>query len=533
MNPLSAQFSTFAVTAFLVYLVLRAVGSRREGNQLAMARRHALWCAVIAFFASSSSDWFDTFYQIPNDPDTVYGFWTALGTAATPAAWLAFAYIAGQFTWPRHLKPQRSASLTARSLTGLIPRPLLALLVLASVAAGAAMWAVRDVTGLAPQPERIIDREDYWAQYPQQYGFRAAPEVLPVVAASLGFIVLTVILVTILVLYRKPLPGISDHDNRLLRKTWLNRLYRTAIYLVVVTAGSLLHYKARWLYRQADLYTDSTPGFDHERYEQMLAGAGPWDDVANYAVMGVALLMLFWRPPSSFQGLPAARANPTGRLRDQLYSAHFLTTALLFLLMGVFGWTVTEELDYQDMPSAAHAERIMLFCAAAALFYLAANAAIMAYTSSRSRSAASLPRHHRPLPRWIYLVAAILVLASTFVLLNPPLDYLWGMVPARPMVVAPLVLLVLLGYLGFRQYTRRTVIPWDVTKEHEIWYRRVLELRALRAVVAALVAMPLVAYPFPPGSVAFALLIFFLPSALMLERPALQHLVPAGGGNEQ
>lgn len=529
MNGLSDQFGTFAVTALLVYLVLRAVGSRREGHQLALARRHAWWCAVIAFFASSSSSWFSTFYEIPNEPFNEYSLTAALGTAATPAAWILFVYVAGQFTWPRKLKPQRSASLQPRTVTGLIPRTLLALLVAAFSAAGIALWAVRDVTGLPPQRERIIEGEDYWAQVPDQPGIRAAADSTPMVLACLGLLLMVTVIVTILVIYRKPLPGISDHDNRLLRRTWLNRLYRTVIVVVVSTAGELLHYKARWFSRISDGFMTDT-GYDRDSSEYFTSLVGTWDSVANYAVTGVAVLMLFWRPPGNFNGLPAVRTNPVARLRDQLYSVNFVTAAItLALLSAFYAWAASVE-QTQSYPTPERGEKIMLLLALAALFYLASNAAVMAYVSYRSRGVAALPRHSGPLPKWCYAVAIVLVLGSVYVTLNPPLDYLWGLAPARPLVPLALVLLLVLGFTGLACFARRMVLPWDVSADMETWYRKVLELRALRAVTAAIIAMPLMGYPFPDGVGVFALVVFLLPSALFLERPALHaaSAVPAG-----
>lgn len=521
MNPLSAQFSTFAVTALILYFVLRAVGVRRAGDEVAQARRHALWCALIGFFASSSSDWFDTFYQVPEGMAVDYGFWAGLGMAATPAAWLFFIYFAGQFTWPRDLKPQRSASLQPRSLAGLVPKALAIFLGLVLIAAAVALWAVRDVTAMAAQPERTIEREDYWANYPPEDGIRSFAQVLPTTILSLGCVVLAVLGITFLVLLRKPLPGISDHDNRVLRRTWLNRLYRTAIVLVSTLAGSVLHYKARWLSRQNDQYTDTTPNFDMDTIDHMVSTVGQWDSVANYAVAGIALTMLFWRPATNFESLVPERSRPVSRMRDQLFTMQFTTTMLTVLLLIVVGALPAYYSSSQTPLTPARAELTMLAYGSIALVYLLANAAIMTYTHLASRAAATLPKTYRRLPLWSYLIAGALGLASLIVMLWPPVDLLWGVVPARPLVILGLVLLMGGAFAAFRIFVRRLTLPWEAGTEMEIWYRRVLELRALRVVTTALVAMPLGFYPFPTGSVLFALVIFFIPSAFVLERPDL------------
>lgn len=521
MNPLSAQFGAFAITAFIVYLVLRAVGSRRPGAELAQARRHALWCAVIAYFATSSSHWFDTFYQVPVGQLDVGGFWVGVGMAATPAAWLLFVYVAGQFTWPRNLKPQRSASLQPRSLAGLVPKNLAVILAVVLGGLGAALWAVRDVTALPGLPARTIEREDYWAQYPEQAGFRGFTEILPLTLIFAGCMVLTVLAVTFLVLLRKPLPGISDYDNRLLRRTWLNRLYRTAIVAVTTSAGSVLHYKARWLSRNADQYADTATPDTMDYYYQLSDSVGQWDSVANYTVMGITLAMLFWAPPANFDGIAAQHARPVSRMRDQLFTMQFITSALTVLVVILVGGLVAYDSVPANSLSPAQGERIMLGYAGVALLYLLANAAIMTYTHFRSQAASDLPKFWRPLPLWTYLVAGVLSIASLVVMLKPPVSLLWGVVPVRPAVALALVLFLIGSFIGFRYLARYMTLPWEVGPDMEVWYRRVLELRALRAVTTIILALPLAGYPFPDGTVALALVIFLLPSALVLERPDL------------
>ena len=521
MYPLSAQFGNFAITAFLVYLVLRAIGSGRPGAELAQARRHALWCAVIGFFATSSSNWFDTFYQLPFGQLDEGGFWVGVGMALTPAVWLFFVYVAGQFTWPRNLKPQRSASLQPRSLSGLLPRYLALLLGLVLVCLGIALWAVRDVTALSALPARTIEREDYWAQYPEQPGIRGFTEILPLTLVFAGSIVLAVLGATFLILLRKPLPGISDHDNRLLRRTWLNRLFRTAIIAVSTLAGSLLHSKARWFSRQADQFADTATTDTMDYYDQLHDVVGQWDSVANYAVIGITIAMLFWRPPTDFEGVPKSSSNPVSRMREQLFTMQFVTCALTVLVTAVLGGLIGYEFSTEVSFSPTRGELTMLSYVGVAVFYLLANAAIMYYTHVQSRQAADLPKSHRTLPRWTYLVAGLLSITSLAVMLNPPTSWLWGVVAVRPLVALGLVALLLVLFLGFRYLVRRMTLPWDVDEDMEIWYRRVLELRALRAVTTIIVALPLAAYPFPAGTVTLALVIFLLPSAVVLERPDL------------
>ena len=84
-NSLTSQFGSFAFAALIIYLILRNLASKQDGNRLALARQHAFWCALIGFFASTSASWFDTLAAVPPEGETRLSTPEAIGAAATPA----------------------------------------------------------------------------------------------------------------------------------------------------------------------------------------------------------------------------------------------------------------------------------------------------------------------------------------------------------------------------------------------------------------------------------------------------------------
>src|SRR5690606_11448588 len=151
--------------------------------------------------------------------------------------------------------------------------------------------------------------------------------------------------------------------------------------------------------------------------------------------------------------------------------------------------------------------------------YLAVNALYLGYMNWASRQAAAAEKHSAPLPWWPYACAGLLFATSTYCLRDPPLDYLWGFASPSEVIVAGLLLLLLAAHGGFTWLARRVIIPWSVSPAEEIWYRRVLELRSMRVITSAVVAMLLIGYGFPSGLGLFALLIFVVPAVIFLERP--------------
>lgn len=517
MASLADQFGSFAIAAFIIYFVLRAFGPSREKGLVESARRHAFWCAVIGYFASSSATWFSDAATLPFGEQS--GLDTAKSTmaAATPALWVGFIYIASQYTWPRQLKPQRTATLAPRSLASPLPKKLL--LTLLAVLAGACLtvFAVRDVARIAPQPAVAGESPDDSFSTPARDGLRAAAEVLPYLYASFAFLMLAAGIATLVILRRKPLPGISEHDNRLLRTIWLNRLYRTVGVLLAVQAGEAVHHKARWFHHESDRYLDGS-GAGIGYHDQMSGIGNTLDWSANYAVLGVSAVLLLWRPPADFEGLPRTTDTAFGRLRAQLLSLQYLTAATTLVALYA-AWSFLPVPDQNAWPTGERETRMLVVFTSAALLYLALNALYLGYASKAARRAAAFPKHAAPLPAWSYFCAGAVSVACAYFLLVPPLDYLWGFVaPSRPIVLG-LIALLAAAHAAFTWYSRRATIAWQVSADEEIWYRRVLELRSLRVVTSAILAMLVVGYEFPMRLDLAALLVFALPAAIFLERP--------------
>ncbi|MGH3652773.1 hypothetical protein [Glutamicibacter sp.] len=517
MTSLAAQFGNFAIAAFIIYFVLRAFGPSKERGLLESARQHALWCAVIGYFASSSTTWFSDAATLPFDEQSSLDTAKRIMVASTPALWVAFIYIASQYTWPRRLKPQRTATLAPRSLTSPLPKKLLAAMLAVLAVACFTVYTVHDVAPIAAQPAVDYESPDFSYSNPAQDGLRAAGEVLPYLYASFAFLVLATGIATMIILRRKPLPGISEHDNRLLRTTWLNRLYRTVSVLLATQAGEAVHYKARWFHHESSRYLDGS-GAGIEYHDQMSAIGNTLDWSANYAMLGISALMLFWRPPGNFENERRTTATAFSRLREQLLSLQYVT-AIATMVALYAAWFLLPVPDQNAWPTGERETWILVVLTVAALLYLALNALYLNYVNLISRKAAALPKYSAPLPIWAYICAGTLAAACAYFLINPPLDYLWGFVAPRRSIVVGLIALLALAHAGFVWCSRRATIPWSVSAAEEIWYRRVLELRSLRAVASAILAMLVVGYEFPMRLDLAALLVFAVPAVIFLERP--------------
>ncbi|MEU3332820.1 hypothetical protein ACF046_12695 [Glutamicibacter creatinolyticus] len=518
MTDLSAPLGSFAVAAALVALILRALSPSGSGNLLSQARRYARWCALIGFLAAVSTDWFDAFYLISAEGQAVPGGWPgAVGRAATPALWVGFVYVLAQFTGPR---VQRSADPQPR--TGLVPGKLVAALVLVLAGSLTTLWAAGDVPYRAPTAQRELSEEEMSYFIPAADGLRPAGEVLPYLALCLGLLVAATLLASLVILRRRPLPGISRHDNRVLRRVWLNRLYRTVAVVLAANGAAALHYKARWFHQQA---ADG----DLERLRALGDG---WDSVGNYAVLGVALVMLFWRPPQNFEGVTAVPRHPVRALRDHLFATQYVALGASLILLLVL-WP-THSPQPQALPDARPGMHLMVLITGAALLYLVITGSSMGYVHGKAGRTG--PRHWGPLPRWIYPVAGLLMAASVYFLLRPPLDYLWGLVTAPAAFILLLVAVLLLAHAAVRLASRRMQVAWAVDGHWERWYRQMIELRSLRTVTAALGALLFCGYGFDYGWVGLSLVVLCFPARLLIphpgpeRHPAAAHGRPAAAG---
>lgn len=270
MTYFASTMTGIALSAGFIFLLLRFFSSNsRQDNRARNISSHAFWTAVIAFFASGVTG-LSNLWTLPSF--TTYGesnWENRIVHAAAPGLWLGVIYLIGQFTWPRHLQPVRSASLEVRSGRALIPKYLAGLLLvitlLSSVAIGFA-WndpGAPNRVGSDQSNEQISDYETDENGNPvdeqgkpidpslfdedgnliidpdQPFvagidGVRPGDQVGPYLAGGLALVLISVVVVTATVAQRPPLQTLSTGENDILRRIWINRLLRTA---VIVSAG--------------------------------------------------------------------------------------------------------------------------------------------------------------------------------------------------------------------------------------------------------------------------------------------------------
>ncbi|WP_279403464.1 hypothetical protein, partial [Arthrobacter sp. JCM 19049] len=159
----------------------------------------------------------------------------------------------------------------------------------------------------------------------------------------------------------------------------------------------------------------------------------------------------------------------------------------------------------QALPDARPGMHLMVLITGAALLYLVITGSSMGYVHGKAGRTG--PRHWGPLPRWIYPVAGLLMAASVYFLLRPPLDYLWGLVTAPAAFILLLVAVLLLAHAAVRLASRRMQVAWAVDGHWERWYRQMIELRSLRTVTAALGALLFCGCGFDYGWVGLSLVV--------------------------
>ncbi|WP_372697029.1 hypothetical protein [Arthrobacter sp. JSM 101049] len=246
-----------AVGAALLYGFLRLQAHTPvSGDPRRSARSHALWTAVIAFFASSTSGLSALVHvAAPTYVDDGQGSqWTSIDpaghttlglawVAASPGLWLGLVYVLAQFTWPRPNSRVRTASLEVRTLRDHLPRALAATLAVLSVLGLAAIAWAWSSPGVAPIPGRDVTTYDSTGDMigsestPAIDGLRAGTESGPWLLAALVVAVAATWIAALVIIRRHPLAGLSASDNRTIRLIGLNRLLRTAI---LVVGGILL-----------------------------------------------------------------------------------------------------------------------------------------------------------------------------------------------------------------------------------------------------------------------------------------------------
>ncbi|MET0977270.1 MAG: hypothetical protein ABWX63_00490, partial [Paeniglutamicibacter terrestris] len=300
INALTSVGFGLAMSAALIYVLLRFfVAAPNATNTTEAISRHAFWTALIAFFASGTSG-LSNLWAIA--PDAGTGMMvdtqptTMLMHAAAPGLWLTLVYILGQFTWPRHLKPVRSASLEVRSVKTLLPKFLASLLLVCTVISTVAIIFVWNDPG-APHREgsdsssssqemsydgetddfgnpvdddgNPIDLDSTDAEGNSPYissitGTRSGNEVGPYLMGGMALALLGSAGAAAVIVRRPPLDALDAGENSILRSVWINRLLRTASIVVAGFGAASASYLAEGIRARADWalpITASGPSF--------------------------------------------------------------------------------------------------------------------------------------------------------------------------------------------------------------------------------------------------------------------------------
>lgn len=502
MDQLSSATFGIAIGASLIYLWLRLVAQQDDRPALTRARSHSFWCALIAFFVCTSGSAGDL-------KDTVLG--SDIGVAEVldainPGLWLLLIYLLGLYSWPKSVTAVRAASLEPRSVFTPLPRALSLIAGLVFLGSATALFFIRDVAGYPEQfaVETFDSTGGGGTIQSAQNGLAAAATLIPLYALNLASLGLALLIAAAIILFRQPLGSLTPHDNQVIRAIWLNRLFRTAILGFAAVGAGALQYKSSWLlnlYPEADAYR-------------------LWQNIANFTMLPIFILVAAWAPPTNFgKNAGTVPSSAFSRMRENLFSLGFITTALSLVVLALMPLSRQSEVSFETLPGE-DAPQVMLLLVGFVALYLVLNAGYLGYVHQSSKSIHHQARNVRNLPRYIYVVAGILILGSGYLLINPPLKYFWGLVKVGPTFALLMVLAVLMLTAGYIWWTRRVSLPWQVNAEQEIWYRRVLEFRALRTGTAAILMMPGWGYAPAPYLWAAAVVVFCCPAVIVLARPA-------------
>ncbi|MFL4476925.1 hypothetical protein ACIPUB_01465 [Paeniglutamicibacter sp. ORCA_105] len=469
-----------AGSAALIYVLLRFfVASPNAKNTTESISRHAFWTALIAFLASGTSGlanlWASTSPGTPTDPAAP----TMLMHAAAPGLWLGLVYILGQFTWPRHLRPVRSASLQVRRVRDVFPRFLAGFLLLCTVISTALLIVAWNDPGA---PSRIgseetrqgpvyngaedkygnpVDEfghvvdldnlEDYStgdeAKPGQPYvsgvaGVRPGSEVGPYLLGGLGLVLLGTLGAAAVVVRRPPLDSLDAHDNAVLRSIWINRLLRTAILVVSGFGAAALNYLADGIRARGELAMplgDPGVGFDSTAQDRanVLSGTG------FLCMLLVVVVILAWAPPrlaepsASVQAVAGTPSGTFAKARDFLLLTQFVSLVpvlaiVLFAGVGASPVVTTAEDGMRTYSFTALAPTRLEALGSLSLALLAASGIYLVLNLAASRiiirrlgqdPVHAEPRRHL-LPVWFLVVVSMSVTAAiatitTFVLAAP------------------------------------------------------------------------------------------------------------------
>ncbi|GAA1496904.1 hypothetical protein [Paeniglutamicibacter kerguelensis] len=361
MSQLTATGVGLAVSAALLYVVLRFfVANPAARDSTKAISSHALWTAAIAFLATGTAG----LANLWANPDPNYPSETSAPAlvmhAAAPGIWLGIIYTLGQFTWPRHLKPVRSASLEVRSIKTVIPKFLAGLLLVCTVISNVAIvfawsdpgapsrvgtesFSSYDQTYIDGVPVdedgypvdeygNLLDEEEAEEAADQPFvpsitGTRPGTVVGPYLLGGLALVLASVAAVTALVVRRPPLDALDDEGNSVLRTTWINRLLRTAIIIVGGFGAASVTYMAESMSARAEWaipVSDPGAGFDLAVQDQTNA----LNMTTTLCMLLLVIIVLACRPPSLNHVSPGTAT----RLTDSPSAAY--STARDFLLLA-------------------------------------------------------------------------------------------------------------------------------------------------------------------------------------------------------
>ncbi len=473
MAALTAIGSGLAISAALLYVLLRfLVAEPNASNATAAISRHAFWTALIAFLASGTSGlsnlWANPGENLLRETGSAgTSVPTLIMHAAAPGLWLGIVYVLGQFTWPRHLKPVRAASLEVRRLKTLVPRFLAGFLLLCTIISTVLIIVAwndpgapdrvgnQDSTGIE-LPIYAGDTDAYGnpidtdgnlldLDHPEEYlteaeadaaanepatwpinGTRPGTLVGPYLLGGLGLVLLSSLGAATAVVRRPPLDSLDAGDNAVLRSIWINRLLRTTIFAVTGFGMAALGYITEGMRARADWAMplgDAGYHFDSTAQDQ----ANALNGIATLWMLLVLVLIVAFGPPklaasAQFTGRrPGAPSASYSQGRDFLLLAQGASIVAVAMLGSIPAWTAesgTTSLD--ELASIA----LTMLLAIAGYFLLQA---LVAWIVSRRLGSGVLLNRPRTdlLPTWFVIVlclAATTGVASiaTFLLTGPP-----------------------------------------------------------------------------------------------------------------
>lgn len=537
INALTSVGFGLAISAALIYVLLRFfVAAPNATNATEAISRHAFWTALIAFLASGTSG-LSNLWAIAPDADTGMIVdtqpTTMLMHAAAPGLWLTLVYILGQFTWPRHLKPVRSASLEVRSVKTLVPKFLASLLLVCTVISTVAIIFVWNDPG-APHREgndsssssqemsynadtddfgnpvdddgNLLDLDSTDAEGNSPYissitGTRSGNEVGPYLMGGLALALLGSAGAAAVIVRRPPLDALDAGENSILRSVWLNRLLRTASIVVAGFGAASASYLAEGIRARGDWAVPITGGgpFFSESAQNH---ANVLNLIASISFLALIIVVVSCSPPKLVEVSPnalvgsSAPSRSFSTARDFLLLIHCIGLFVMILVVMFMGMqaegsiystttsadgTQTFSFESTDPTRLETMGNLALTILLVAGSYLLLNL-LAAWVISRRVGGQSLETPRRGLlPGWFLTVLALATTVGvtsviSFAVAGPPAlrEIVWW-------AAAILVVVAALAGVLYRNATRSARLA-DASRSEDTKIRLLLAQRAARMV---------------------------------------------------